>query len=321
MNTPLPPPSDHQQALHEARTWLRLLNSGQATTWDGEGFQQWLQNAVHREAFQQAKAEWDLLNQAAQQRAQQVSAEQIHATTRHMRHRRRLLQAGTLGLGLTAGITVLYPPAELWPDPQQWGADARTRTGEQQQLTWQNATLNLNTRTSIQELKQQAGFRLLQGEAAIQINTKHDFEIHAGVARSRTRQGHFECKHLDNHTTLRCLSGELTVYHPYGERVLRTQQQLHYASTHISPVQQHDHRAPAAWRQGELSFEHTPLEQVITEINRYRQGRVVLLNTQVAQEPLSGRFQLHALEQAIIQIQHTFMLNSRHMPAGLIILS
>ena len=232
-----------------------------------------------------------------------------------------MLQATTLGLGLSIGAGVLFPPKGLWPNPQEWGADERTRTGEQRQLDWAGATLNLNTRTSIRELEHKAGFRLLQGEAAIQVNARPNFEVHAGVARCRVHNSHFELKHIGSTTDLHCLEGQVHVHHPYGDRLVQAKQHLRYTKQHIEPVQEQAQKGPAAWRNGELSFEQTPLELVISEINRYRQGRVVLMNTAVAQEPLSGRFQLRSLDHALQQIEHTFGLSSQHMPAGLLILS
>lgn len=321
MKHPSSPPSTEQQAQQEARAWLRLLQSGEATAWDAQGFQKWMQNTQHQQAFQQAKHEWESLNQSAQTWSQKHTQQALYASIAQTRRRRTVLQAGIAGASLSLGMGLVFPPAELWPSPQQWGADARTRTGEQRQLAWQDATLNLNTRTSIQKLDQQAGFKLLQGEAAVQVHTKLDFEVHAGVARCRTRQAHFELSYLHGHTRLVCLEGEMQIHHPYGDRRLTARQSLHYQEAYISNVESQTRTTPAAWREGELSFENTPLEQVITEINRYRQGRIVLLNSNIAQEPLSGRFQLHALDQALSQIQHTFGLHSRNMPAGLTILS
>lgn len=60
-----------------------------------------------------------------------------------------------------------------------------------------------------------------------------------------------------------------------------------------------------AWQRGKLIFEATPLSVVIDEINRYRPGRVVLLNETLSRHPVSGVFDLHRLDAALSTIEQT----------------
>ena len=57
--------------------------------------------------------------------------------------------------------------------------------------------------------------------------------------------------------------------------------------------------AASNWRQGVVVFDDLPLTRVIDEINRYRPGRVVLMNDALAQRRFSAKFQIQALDDAI----------------------
>jgi transmembrane sensor len=61
----------------------------------------------------------------------------------------------------------------------------------------------------------------------------------------------------------------------------------------------------AAWREGRLVFVGTPLREVVTELNRYRRGRVVLLNPALAHRALNGLFHTAAPERLLQAIEET----------------
>lgn len=313
-----------QPANEQAWIWLRLLNSGTATEWDAQGFKQWLQqDPQHPIAFERAKRQWEQLPDCAAQLLQKPKIYAVHqaALHGHARRRRALLSTGVAAGAVCAGVALFYPPGELWPSINQWEADARTRTGEQRSMQVAQATLTLNTRTTIKKLKSQPGIVLLQGEAAIEQNDHQVFQVHAGAGRCAASASHFELRHLEGQTTIHCLQGHIRLYHPYGERVLNRQQAISYTDHHINAISTTASAHIAPWRSGELSFENAPLAVVIQEINRYRNGRVLLMNKSVANHPVSGRFQIKALDQALSQLQHNFELASRHVPGGIVILS
>ncbi|MCY1378372.1 hypothetical protein D9M69_659990 [compost metagenome] len=60
---------------------------------------------------------------------------------------------------------------------------------------------------------------------------------------------------------------------------------------------------------------------MVDELNRYRSGKLVLMNEQLAARPVTGRFQIRALDKAIAQIQQSFGLSARHLPGGVVLLS
>ncbi|MEQ9608573.1 MAG: hypothetical protein RLN99_13005 [Kiloniellaceae bacterium] len=78
-------------------------------------------------------------------------------------------------------------------------------------------------------------------------------------------------------TALSLAAGEAVTYG--GGRVLGA----------IEPV---DAKAATAWRRGKLMFNQRPLSEVVAELERYRQGRILIVDAAVAALPVTGVFDL-----------------------------
>ncbi|MFC6298234.1 DUF4880 domain-containing protein [Pseudomonas sp. CCM 7893] len=60
-----------------------------------------------------------------------------------------------------------------------------------------------------------------------------------------------------------------------------------------------DLQRATSWRRGVLVFDRLPLTKVIEQLNRYRPGRVVLTNADLADREVSGVFRLDMLDAAL----------------------
>lgn len=309
----------------QAWVWLRLLHSGRARQFDLDGFQRWVRSsAAHQQAFSAARREWETVNQAAGLHAADVRMQTAHGGVHP--GRRRLLKFAVAGAtAAVAGAAVVHPPLGLWPAAETWGGDA-TAVGEQRSVGFGDGiSVTLNTQTSIRRRSADGrvdGIDLLKGEAAVDLaGVRPAFTVSAGAARSTAVSGSFEVRYLDDRICVSCLSGAVAVLHPAGERRLAARQQTVYDAQRISGIGAIDPDTVSAWRRGELRFDRTPLRTVIAEINRYRPGNVMLLNDAVRESPVSGSFYIASLDQALAQLQHTFNLQAKVLPAGIYLLS
>ncbi|GAA4332076.1 anti-sigma factor VreR [Pigmentiphaga soli] len=329
--SPEHPSRPNDELQRQAWDWLRLLNAGAVRPQDAEGFKSWLlASPAHKEAFNAARLRWGVFRPvAAELLRTNPQAAEFHARTLRgpaSGGRRALLGAAAAGAA-AAGVAVLYPPAGLWPAPREWGAEFRTATGEQRAVVLADRVrVTLNTRTSIRRRTTQGqttGIELLAGEAAIDLpaGTEPPFTVAAGAGRSEAGAGRFEVRHLDGKVCVTCIEGELSVEHPAGAHRLRAGQQTVYDAESLSGVAAVEPGRVSAWRQGRLVFERARLGDVLDEINRYRPGRVVLLNAEARGQTVSGTFFIASLDQTLSQLQHTFGLRARPLPGGLLILS
>lgn len=327
--------TDPEHIASEARVWLRTLTSGDVKPWDAEAFKRWLNmSPAHAAAFREAKQRWATLKPGVGEMLR--TQPQVGAWHSRMRERayrsdvarpgRRVFLGAAMATAAAVGVAVIHPPGELWPAPGQWGADFRTATGEQQNVVLNDrVSVTLNTQTSISRRLIDArlvGMNLLDGEAAIDVKaTGKPFEVMAGVGRSLIAAGRCELRYLAGRTWVTCIEGEMQVQHPAGTRGLAMGQQMVYDERSASSVIGVTPAEVSAWRRGELVFRSVRLSDVLAEINRYRTGRVVLMNDAVRTSPVSGRFAIASLDTALAQLQHSFNLHARALPGGLLVLS
>ncbi|MCR6475154.1 DUF4880 domain-containing protein [Variovorax sp. ZS18.2.2] len=324
-------PSDALPA--EARAWLRLLASGDVKASDAEAFKRWLHSSeAHRAAFNEAKQRWAAMKPLAGEflRTRPAAAATHERALQGGRNfgRRAFLGAAASAAAMAgvAGVAVVNSPGGLWPALGDGGADDRTAVGEQRALALApRIQVTLNTQTRIRRESaagQLTGIDLLSGEAAVDLLAEGGaFGVAAGTGRSLAHAGRFEVRHLEGKVCVTCIEGTVRIEHPAGVRALLAGQQAVYDAQSLSGIARVALENVSAWRRGELVFEQTRLAEVLAEINRYRAGRVLLMNSAAGDKRVSGRFRLASLDSALSQLEHTFGLRQRSLPGGLLLLS
>jgi len=314
--------------LKDAQAWVRKLTSGRVSEWEAEAFRRWRDaDPLHLSAFQEAAHQWRLLESAVGGvLSGNPSVAQYHRKALHRpRVGRRAFLGAAIGAGAAAGIAA-YSPFGLWPAARQWDADYRTAVGEQREVRIDDdVAVAMNTRTSLRRVgdpRQAVGLELLEGEAQVGVSGAREFfRMTAGVGCVSAKAAEFEVRYLDGRTRITCLQGQVLVEHPAGQRQLQGRQFAVYDDRSISGIAVADVDGVVAWRRGEMVFTQTPLPAVLEEINRYRPGRVVLVGDALRDKTVTARIRIVDIETALLQIQRTFDLSARSLPAGLLLLS
>ncbi|ARP95265.1 FecR family protein [Bordetella genomosp. 13] len=314
----------------DAHAWMRRVAAGQMTHADGAALKRWcLADPAHARAFAEARRRWTQLGEAAELASARLPAERsAHARAAVPSPGRRWFVGGALGAAAAgAAVAAVHPPLQLWPSAAEWSADYRTGAGERRRVALDDAvSVELNTRTSVAlrapEPGLAGGIELIAGEAAIDLGrVSRGFAVVAGAGRSIAQNGSFEVRMVAGGVCVRCLSGQVRVEHAAGQTVLQAQQQLTYDASGAGREQSFDPAVASAWREGFVRFVDTPLGEVIDELNRYRSGRIVLLDSALAQRPVTGRFRIDALDVAVAQIRESLGLQARSLPGGVLLLA
>lgn len=69
-----------------------------------------------------------------------------------------------------------------------------------------------------------------------------------------------------------------------------------------------------AWRRGRLIVDRAPLSEVVTELNRYRRGAIVIANPDLASRRVSGVFDMSTPEDALDAIIRELNINAAPLP-------
>lgn len=313
---------ERERLEQEAVAWMVRLHSGEMTESDRRALGEWRsRNDSHDQAFRKVAHLWHRLEPLRHQLP--LSWEQVIPRPgtvetslggdpkKEQKPRRRWIVPGALAASIAALAVMLVVAGEVLPF---LGADARTRTGEQLTVPLDDGSrIHLNTQAavSIHYSNEVRRIDLLAGEAAFRVakDTARPFIVHSGRGQVRAVGTEFIVRESEEAAIVTVTEGVVEVS-ASGARddapaLVHAGRRVAYGSSGLSPVEPADVRVATAWQRGKLIFEAAPLSVVIEEINRYRPGRVVLMNDSLARHPVSGVFDLDRLDAALSTIEQT----------------
>jgi transmembrane sensor len=311
----------------QAMAWVMRIASGEATAADAAALQRWRdQSPANHQAFAQAKLLWEVLGPAARElELKQAAVVRVPRARSRPTLGRRAFIGGALAAS-AAGVTYVgsQPPFRFWPSLGEMQADYRTAVGEQRQIAVvSDVALMLNTRTSIGVRSNARGIDLISGEASITTSGRDvgQFEVYAAGGRTTAAVARFDMRRDGENVCITCLAGSVDVSFRNDTVTLQPAHQVTYDSSGLRRAAPVDVTVVTAWQQGQLMFRHAPLSRVVDEVNRYRAGRIVILNEALAQRDVVATFQLSRLDQVVDHLTQAFNARARFLPGGLVLLS
>jgi transmembrane sensor len=318
-----------RELRNEAVAWVQHLDSGRVTPADVNAFKQWRSRSPdHDAAFVDARRMWKEFEPAARslrERGQLSPALTARPLSHSFLSRRAALGGALATVSAAAAYAVVSPPLDLWPSIAELRADYRTVTGEQRQLELpSDVSMHLNSQTSV-ALRGDDGARveLIFGEASFLSKSLQERALIVLAANGiiTTGQAHFDVRRAGQSVCVTCVGGNVNVTLESQATMLSPGQQVRYDARGLGSVARIDIELVTAWQQGVLIFRSTPLAEVVEEINRYRSGRVVLMDRELARKPISGRFRIDHMDDILVRLNQAFGITSRTLPGGLVLLT
>jgi transmembrane sensor len=316
----------------EAVAWIQKLISGQATPDDADALQRWRsQSAAHAAAFAEASRAWQDVGPAGsslRQRGGEMARGLAYWRRRTMS--RRVVLGGGLATAAAAAYGVIHPPLGLWPSLSELNADYRTATGEQRKVTFAgDVSIQMNTQTSI-AVQPPDGERdrveLVAGEASFTtaLQPRRTLAVLAANGKTIASGARFDVRHMrdaNRSVCVTCFDGDVRIEHPTDAMTLGPGQQVSYDASGAGGVTSIDPESASAWQRGIVVFRATPLAEVVDEINRYRPGRIVLINAALGSKTVSGRFRIDQMGEILTRLEQAFNARMRALPGGVVLLS
>ncbi|MEW6639089.1 MAG: FecR domain-containing protein [Pseudomonadota bacterium] len=315
----------------QAADWVLRLASGQATAADAEALHRWRdQSAAHRQAFAEAKLLWETLGSAATAVVSRT-VPAGHALAPPMVAPRRVGRRAVLGGALAASVATMgylgaRPPFQLWPSFGELQADYRTAAGEQRNVALaDDVSLVLNTRTSI-GVESSAGAKIVEliaGEASFNARAgeRTRLDVVAAGGHAMANMARFDMRRDGATVCVTCLDGTVDIGAHGRSLTLSAGHQATYDDSGLRGATAVDIAAVTAWQQGQLVFRHEPLTRVVAEVNRYRRGRIVLLNDKLGERDVVATFRLDRIDDAVEHLARAFNAQTRYLPGGVVVLS
>lgn len=311
----------------EAADWLMLMTSGEATTGDLQALNAWrARSGEHAEAFAEATRFWQLIGPAVETVAAHESIGPGWTPARRPVSRRAFLVGACAASSAAVVVGTLRPPFGLWPSASDLAADYRTGTGEQRHLALGDGlSLELNTETSVNVRESDEGreVELVSGEVAVaaQAPTQVPVTVLATSGRASASDSTFIMRRVGATVRVTCVAGAVQV--GYGGRMttIRQREQIKYDGNGMADAVYADPALVTAWQKGMLIFHNEPLARVIDEVNRYRHGRIILLNSALGERLVTARFKLDRLDEVVTQVRQVFGAQLRSLPGEIILVS
>jgi transmembrane sensor len=327
-------PMDEAARLkQEAYEWVVRFVSGEAGPAELAALKEWsARSPAHAEAFDRARKVWNAFDPARRQQLVErvsgvhVSAARAASAPGRSRLGRRAFIGGALAASAAgAAVMVARPPLDLWPSLSELTADYRTKTGEQRQVVLaNNVSVELNTQTSI-ALRPSGDsadrIELVWGEAMISApDSSMPFTVLAADGRIMASKARFNVRYIGPSVCVTCLEGDVHVEQRTVATQLSAGRQVIYSDRGIEAPVAIDRTVVTAWKDGIVIFDGTPVSDVVVEINRYRQGKVILTNAALGRERFNARFRIENIDRVIVQVAQIFGARTRTLPGGITLL-
>ncbi|MBR8653494.1 FecR domain-containing protein [Achromobacter sp. Marseille-Q0513] len=319
------PSDDSDRLRREAEQWwLRLRDRG-ATRGDAEAFKLWRASSPsHARAWNEVARLWQEMDPVLKQAASRDPGLAHPSARRPVNPGRRAF----FGTAVAAGGAALavWPPLSLWPSLLDYTADFRTGTAEQRSVALSEAlTVQMNTQTRInRRAAMDAGkaIELVAGEAQVDAAGGGEaVTVYAGAGATHARQARFNLRYTGPQVCVTCLQGSVAVEQAGRRQTLEPGQQLYYDESGLRAAVPADMAMVEAWRSGTLSFSGQTLAEVVDEINRYRPGRVLLRNAELAARRVRMRFAITQTDLALRMLRDLYGAQLTQLPGGIVLLS
>lgn len=290
-----------------AADWAARLDRGVLSETDDRTLDAWLaQDPRHAGAFARARAV-SLYSERAKALGETYDPEQFVAPAPAPRAapqtRRQFLWRGG---GIAAGLSAAMVGTALWTSR---GEAYETQRGQMTVVPLADGSIiSLNTASRIRVLytPHSRTVRLEAGEAFFDVapDRERPFVVEAGPARLSAARSRFAVRHL-NDAPIEVLvsSGAVEVRGgPLQQTPIRlganmralaavANGQLERTSaTSVAPV---EIERTMAWREGRIAFEGHTLREAAAEFLRYSDTRIVIDDPAIADEPITGLFQVN----------------------------
>ncbi|HEX6860708.1 MAG TPA: FecR domain-containing protein [Caulobacteraceae bacterium] len=296
----------------QATTWFARRRSGAMTAKEAAALEAWLDADLrHRLAFEAVEALWggfDHTRDAPEVLAMRATARKRPAPA-WWRMAAGLVAALALGAGVWSGGQMnLLRSHEL---PNQ---TFRTEIGQRSTVTLPDGSVvTLNTGTVLRT-RADGERRLLyldRGQAFFKVakDKTHPFVVYAGGRKVtavgtafdvRVDQGRFEVTLVEGKVRVETPLPHPARALPAAPAVETTEMVAgsQFTATNAGrwSVERADTATETAWLTGWLKFENQPLGEVVAELARYSDARIVLEDEQLAAMPVSGRFKAGDLD-------------------------
>ncbi|MCJ2028569.1 FecR domain-containing protein [Methylobacterium sp. J-043] len=288
---------------HEAASWVARLASSDATDADRRAFETWRgADPAHAAAYAEMDALWRRLGQLPDPRRKGPPK----------------TLAGLAAIALI-GAALAYQVGLL----DRLRADLWSGVGTIEHATLPDGSrvdLNTDTAIAVRFTQGEREITLLRGEASFDVvpDRSRPFVVRGGGLSVRAVGTRFFLRADGADSPVGVAEGRVDVSAQSGHVVVSAGEEVRLGgdALHVAAA---DVERATAWRDGRLIFSGKPLAAVLMELNRYRRGRIVLLDRGLGERRVTGAFDARNTDDALDVIATTMGIRIRRFSPLLVL--
>jgi transmembrane sensor len=318
-------PAAGERVQQEAQDWLRRLTSGDVSKADLDALDRWrAASPEHRRALAEANLLWDVLGRVAREATAPSLAYSSLGSVRGRPIARRALLGGAVAA--SAAYLLARPPFHLWPEVAELMASYHTATGEHRELAVApGIAVQMDTQTSLNTSAtpdRLYALELVSGQLAVSVlGAGQPLVVAAADGQIRAERAKFDVRRNGASVCVTCNEGAVDVSYRSASVTIGPGRQVTYDERGLGAAVAADPALVTAWQRGMLVFRDARLVDVIAEVNRYRPGRIILLNKALEERKVLAGFRLDRIDDVVNYIRDAFDAKVRSLPGGVVLLS
>lgn len=302
---------DEDPVEREAAAWVARLSSSDATHADHRAFEAWRKaDPVHAAAYAEMDALWRRLGHLPDPRPRKTLNKTSNKTPKSL--------AGLAAVALIAAA-LAYETGLL----DRLRADLWSGVGTIEHATLPDGSrvdLNTDTAIAVRFTAGERGIALLRGEASFDVvpDPSRPFVVRGGDLSVRAVGTRFFLRADGADSPVGVAEGRVDVSAESGRVVVSAGEEVRIGgdALHVAAA---DVERATAWRDGRLIFSGKPLAAVLAELNRYRRGRIVLLDRGLGERRVTGAFDARNTDDALDVIAATMGTRIRRLSPLLVL--
>jgi transmembrane sensor len=302
-----------------AQQWFVLLRDEDATDADRQRFAAWrAADPAHARAWSETEQLWARMDTAVPALRARDAWQTARKPDVQISRRGWLRQAAAAALVLGGGAGFALS-SDLF-------ADHRTGLGERRSLKLADGSmvdLDADSALSVAFSAGQRRISLHRGRAFFQVaaDPSRPFVVAANTGEIRALGTAFSVK-IAPAGLVQVAVSEHGVAVSFDGETARVDEgrALAYGTGGMGQVAPVDIASQLAWRQDRLFFQEAPLREVVADLDRYRPGRILIMDADLADLPVTGFFHAGQTEAALQTIEATLPVRLSRLTDRLVVI-
>jgi transmembrane sensor len=312
----------------EAAAWFVSLRDSEATEGDRARFAAWLEaDPRNRHAWRELETIWAAMDSLAPPEAgahpSPVTISVVATTDQASGWMKWYAAAAIFLLVGFAGFWAVQSPGSLgamfasYTCGPEHGRDVTLPDGSV-------ATLGASSALSVDFDEKARRVVLHRGESYFSVSSDpgRPFVVETANGTVTAVGTEFVVKRADDLVTVAVASGTVAVAAGSGAPIrLSPGERAQYSAAGLGPVEAVDIANIGSWREGRLTFDSVPLGEVLADLERYRRGRILVTDSDLAALPVTGVFDLRRGDAALETIARTLPVTVTYVTDLLVLVS